>query len=91
MWAIIRDETTELYEKLIIKTRGTRYKPRDTGPDTAGRRPHNFVFHNAIIAREFATNSRVAGQDTADCGRSTFTFHSAKNMRKPVKLARRTN
>lgn len=83
-WAFFGDQTAK---KIMINTRGTCYKPRDTETDTADRGHSKLAFHNAINKREFATNPRVAGKNNADCECSRFVFYGAINMRKQTKLA----
>ena len=60
------------------KNRGTRYKPRDAGTDTADHGHGEFAFHDSINTPEFTTNSCVTGKDTAGCRRSRFARFTAR-------------
>lgn len=66
-WAITENETANLFQKLMVNARDTRYKPRDTETDTAVHGHSKLAFHTAINMREFATNSPVTGKDATDC------------------------
>ncbi|CAN8032995.1 unnamed protein product, partial [Ixodes persulcatus] len=55
---------SKMFSEIMIRTGGTRYKPRDAGTDTADHGHGEYAFRDSINTLEFTTNSCVA--DVAD-------------------------